>query len=417
MDDSHPIIDVTPHPTGYSKPAGGFRTFLRRRKGAIAFFWIAGLFAAFWWLFTLPVFYRAESRVMIVRLGSGGPVSEAELASEIELVREPTHLSRAAANFLHSPTDALIHTVAETIDARLAVAPSGKSNVIAVAYHDADPSVAARIANQIVELYLADRRFIFQLNGQPAAARGSPSGSSDASAAADALSAFDVVNHGSQLHAELQSRVQHRVDLEAHLAEFKAQIRDNQETAKALHKRSSSLPDRIQSRTRTRSSTNPSDRFAEQTEVLNPLKQQIESELFKIDATVAGLEARLAETTNALRDARAAERQTSALASERDKLERKAVDARGVPESATAAAPAERPTLRATLINRAEAPYAPESRHFWFWIPTSIVITLGLALLFAWLIDQFDKPVYTPGDFERASGVPPMNDFAQGAGA
>jgi uncharacterized protein involved in exopolysaccharide biosynthesis len=263
---------------------------------------------------------------------------------------------------------------------------------------------------------MGERRFVFQLNGQSV----TRTPVRDASAAAaDLLSAFDTVNHGSQLHAELQSRVQHRIDLESRLADLKAQIRDNQETSKALRKRLAALPDRVQSRTRTRTSPNPSDRFADDTEILNPLKQQIESELIRTDAAAAGLEARLAETNTSLREAKIAEDRISALASERDQLERKALDARGVPDPSASSTAADRPNLRATLINRAEAPYSPEPRHLWLWIPLAIAAALAFAMLIAFLIDQFDKPIYTPRDFEpQSSVVPPVDDqFAQGAGA
>jgi capsular polysaccharide biosynthesis protein len=411
MDDSQPIIDITAHPSGFV-PADDIWGFLRRRKLSIVLMWIVGLGGLLWWILSWPSVYQAESRVMIVRLGSGGPVSEAELASEIELVRDPSHLERAATKQLISPTDAQIHRLQRKMDSSLIVAPAGKSNLVAVAYRDSDPTAAARIVNQVVELYLADRRFIFQLNGQSAARP--PTDSS--SPASDLLSAFDMVNHGSQLRTELQSRVQHRIELEGRRTDLKAHIRDNQETANALRKRFGSLPDRIASRTRTRKSPNPSNRLVEETEVVNPLRQQIESELIRKDTEVAGLEARLEETDTALREAHVAEEQISTLSSERDRLERRANDTRiaaelGAPSST------DRPNLRATLINRAEPPYAPLPENLLLWIPLAALATLAAALLIAWIIDQFDKPIYTPDDFEDASGVPPVERFARGAGA
>lgn len=405
MDDSSPIIDVTAHPSIFV-PADDFWSFLRRRKGAIALFWFLGLLAAFWWILNRPRIYEAESRIMIVRTGSGGPVSEAELASEIELVRDPSHLDKAAARQLVGASDLQIHELQRRIDAALAVGPAGKSNLVAIQYRDSDPTAAARIVNQIVDYYLADRRAIFQTGVRSPGDPNSP--------AAELLSAFDAVNHGTLLRSELESRVQRSIELESRVTEFKAQVRDHQEAVKTLRKRLTSLPDRIQSSTRTRSSVSPANRQVEETEILNPLKQQIDAEILKNETSIAGLHARAEETILALRDARIAENRTSALTSERDKLERRAVDARAGldPNSAS-----ERANLRATLINRAEPPYGPMPRRNWIWIPLGIFLALLLAMLIAWVIDQVDKPIYTPDDFEDASGVPPMDDFAHGAGA
>ena len=405
MDDSTPIIDVTAHPSGFV-PSDDIWAFLRRRKGVIALFWIFGIAGAFWWLLTRPRVYEAESRVMIVRTGSGGPVSEAELASEIELLRDPSHIDKTAAKQTAHQSDAQIHDLQKKIGSNLTVAPAGKSNLVAVQYLDSDPMAAARVVNQIVELYLADRRFIFQTVVRSPTDPSAPT--------FDLLSAFDAVNHGTQLHTELESRVHRRIDLESHFAEIKAQIRDQQETAAALRKRLAGLPDRIQSRTRYRVGGSAATKQVEDTEIVNPLKQEIESAVVKSETAVAGLRARQDETATAIRDAIASEDRTSALTSERDKLERRALDARGGIDPANIN---ERSNLRATLINRAEPPYGPAPRRNWLWIPLAFAAALALAMLLAWLIDQFDRPIYTPDDFEHASGVPPMDDYAQGAGA
>jgi hypothetical protein len=117
-----------------------------------------------------------------------------------------------------------------------------------------------------------------------------------------------------------------------------------------------------------------------------------------------------------VREARIAEDQTSALVSERDRLEHRVADARGGTD-AGAGGLNERPNLRATLINRAEAPYAPMPERLWLWVLLAVLGALIAAMIIAWLIDQFDKPIYTPEDFESASGVPPVDRFARGAGA
>ena len=402
MDDSTPIIDVTARPAHFV-PADDFWALLRRRKGLIALFWILSLVAAGWWLLARPRLFEAESRIMIVRTGAGGgPVSEAELASEIELIRDAGHLNKTAAKQAPNPSDAQVHELERQIESSLTVAPAGKSNLVAIQYRGSDPTAAARIVNQIVELYLADRRLVF-----PVSARAEP-----AASAQDALSTFDALNHGNQLNTELQIRVERRIELESRIAELKAQIRDHQESSSALRSRLASLPERIQSRTRTRTTADPSSRQVEETEIVNPLKQQLQAELLKNDTSIPGLRARLAETSTALRETKAAEDRASALSLERDSLERRAVDARGGGQLAN---PNDSPNLRSTLVNRAEPPYAPLPRHTALWLPVALLGALALALIIAWLIDQFDKPIYTRDDFERASGVPPM-DFAPGDG-
>jgi hypothetical protein len=206
MDDSTPIIDVTAHPSDYI-PHDDFWAFLRRRKGMIGFFWMVAFLAAMGWLLTRPSVFDAESRIMVLRTGSGGPVSEAELASELELVRSPNHLDKTAAKLAAAPTDREIQELRRKLEAALRAEPAGKSNLVSVQVRDADPAFAARAVNNIVELYLADRRYIFQTGGRAPADPDSP--------ATDALLAFDSVNHGPRLRTELDTRVQARVSLEA----------------------------------------------------------------------------------------------------------------------------------------------------------------------------------------------------------
>ena len=399
MDDSTPIIDITPHPSDFVRH-DDFWAFLRRRKGSIGFFFVLGLAAAFWWILSSPRLFEAESRIMIVRTGPvGTPVSESELASEIELVRDPSHLEKAAARRRANQSDAQVHELQRQLDSSLKVAPAGKSNLVAVQYRNSDPTAAAQTVNQIVDLYLADRRFIFQTGARPA---NDP--------AQDLLTAFDAVNHGTVLHAELQGRLHHRLDLENRVTELQAQIRDHQESSASLRKKLATVPERIHDRTQTRV-VDQSSKQVEVSEVINPLRQQIESQLITSDTAIAGLQARLEETSKALRAARTVEDQTSSLTSERDRI----VERRGGLD--TTAAASERSNLRATLINRAEPPYAPVPRPYLILVPAAIAAALLLAFLLAWMIDQFDKPIYTSGDFARASGVPPMDDFARGAGA
>ena len=407
MDESRPIIDVTAHPADFV-PSNDVWAFLRRRIGSITLFFVLGLVAAFWCLLSRPYLYEAESRVMIVRTGSGGPVSEAELASEIELIQDPSHLDRTAAKQRPNQSDNQIHDLQQKIESYLKVAPAGKSNLVSIQYRDTDATAAARIVNQIVEFYLADRRAIFQPGSRT---------SIDFSSRADQdlLSAFDAVNHGPLLRTELQTRFQRRLELESRLAELKAQIRDHQEAIVVLRKRLTSLPERIHSGTRTRTGGTPVTRQVEETEIVNPLRQQIDMQILNNDSAAAGLQARLDETGNLLRQAKVAEERASGLSSERDKIERRTLDARAA--AADPAGSMDRPNLRATLVNRAEPPYGPLPRRTLLWSPVAILAALALAFLIAWLVDQFDKPIYTSGDFERASGVPPMDDFSRGAGA
>jgi capsular polysaccharide biosynthesis protein len=416
MDDSNPIIDVTPHPAGFV-PADDVWAFLRRRKGLIAIFWLIFLVAGVWWLLSRPHAYQAESRVMILRTGSGGPISDAELASEIELIRDPDHIEKTAIKELPTSSNAMLADLIAKIDAGLQVGPAGKSNLLAIQFRDPDPANSARVVNQIVEFYLAERRFIFQPTSQQHSAQ-PPAAAATAVSAADLLSAFDALNHGTELRAELDSRVQRRIDLEGKIAELKAQIRDNQETSVGLRKRLTTLPDRIHSRTRTRTGPSPNNPQVEDTEILNPIKQQMESDILTADSHLAGLRARLDETQKVFREARAAEDRTSALTAERDKLARRAQEAQQRLEPASRDSNAnDRPNLRASLVNRAEAPTTPLPRRNWIWIPVTLIVALILALIIAWLIDQFDKPIYTSDDFEEASGVPPPDQFARGAGA
>ena len=407
MDESRPIIDVTAHPADFV-PSNDVWAFLRRRIGSITLFFVLGLVAAFWCLLSRPYLYEAESRVMIVRTGSGGPVSEAELASEIELIQDPSHLDRTAAKQRPNQSDNQIHDLQQKIESYLKVAPAGKSNLVSIQYRDTDATAAARIVNQIVEFYLADRRAIFQPGSRTSIDFGSR-------ADQDLLSAFDAVNHGPLLRTELQTRFQRRLELESRLAELKAQIRDHQEAVVVLRKRLTALPERIHSGTRTRTGGTPVTRQVEETEIVNPLRQQIDTQILNNDSAAAGLQARLEETGNLLRQAKVAEERASGLSSERDKIERRTLDARAA--AADPAGSMDRPNLRATLVNRAEPPYGPLPRRTLLWSPVAILAALAFAFLIAWLVDQFDKPIYTSGDFERASGVPPMDDFSRGAGA
>jgi uncharacterized protein involved in exopolysaccharide biosynthesis len=412
--DDSPIIDVTPHPAGFV-PRNDVWAFLRRRKGLIAICWLIGSVAVTFWLLWRPYRYEAESRVMITRIGAPSPITDAEMASEIELVRDPSHIAKAAFKDLASASDALIQERRQLVEHSLDVAPAGKSSLLAIEYRDHDPVHAAQVVNQIVDLYLAERRVIFQPGGATRAAAAIPNNTQT-----DPLINFDVVNRGPQLAKALEVRTQQGIDLEARVGELQAAIRDNQESSNTLRKRLASIPERIHTRTRTRTGAELSSKTVEKTESINPLRQEVEAALLKSDSALAGLRARLEVTQAAVLRSRTVEDRLSILSSERQRLERQLEDKQTRLSSAGDAGSRESDrggTLRATLINRAEPPLSPLPRYNWLWIPIGILAALALAFVIAWFIDWFDRPIYTPDDFEEASGAPPIDRFARGAGA
>ena len=399
-----PFIDVTPQPTageGYA-PHNDIWSFLRRRKGVLGVFWLLFSILGLLWILSRPNRYEAESRVMITRTGTASPVTDAEMASEIELIRDPSHLNSLVLNELKSASDARILKQRSAIDENLSARQAGKSNVLVIQFQDNDGNRAAKTVNQIVDFYLADRRVIFQ----PAAGR------PIVEEVADPLINFDVSNGGPRLAKTLDARTERGIDLESRIAELEASLRAIRESSSALRRRLNSMPERLNTRTRVRTGAE-SGRTVEQTEGINPLWQQIQAELLENDAALAGLKARLAETRKALKASRAEESKLSVLASERMRLERKYEATQKKNANLNTERDADRGgTLRATLINRAIPPLSPLSRWTWLWIPLAILAALVLAFLIAWFVDWFDRPVYTSGDFEDASGAPPIDNFA-----
>ena len=135
---------------------------------------ILGLFGVttatvLWIALTTPLEYSSSGRVLM-RRGEKESVFEAgrqitagweeELSSELQVIRSVPVLKRAREYLRASDSTLTIHIAARSIDAEVV----GKSNVIAIGYSDADPVVAQRACDAVLNAYIEYRTRDMQLN-------------------------------------------------------------------------------------------------------------------------------------------------------------------------------------------------------------------------------------------------------------
>jgi uncharacterized protein involved in exopolysaccharide biosynthesis len=448
----NPIIDVT---ATAAQPRTDWRGIVRRRRG---WFWtilVCGATLTFAWAWTRPILYQAEARVWLTRLGDRSiPMTDRELASEVELMRGDAQLDRLtklleqkpAGSSLHDHEAARVRSIRE-LRTHLHIEPLGQSTVLALRYQHASARIAAEVANQVANAYVAS-------GASPAVARPVAAEAADAE---QKLAAFDERNRGAQLDAEVGQRLQNLIQLEIRIAQLRGELQADEDSLVWLRQRAQSLPERavnrkssgpnlpllaqlraemavLENRRRDVAPGSPdalaieaqlqnwqrllsqesATSLTQQEEGPHPQRQRLDWEIARLESRAVANRAQLTVTQNELLRVRALADRLHGLQRARRELVDQVNQVKAVRSDAGEASP---DTFRKILLSPAAIPVDPMPRPLLAGIAIGLAVTLAAALLFCWLLDRWDRPIQTPGDFSQASGLPPYGRFAKGAGA
>lgn len=352
----------------------GFWGLLVRRRRLIASSFAILLVLAGLLILLLPDEYQAEMRLMVKRArtngpvdatlsagGAGGALNEAEVVSEIELIRsrnslEETVRRTSLVDEVDEPSLSERERVAiavRNLEQRLSVVRVGKTNLIEVDYIHKNPSTAANVVRILASLYLAkhmavhrnkDTSEFFEQQSRLYAKR--------LRTAQNELAAFRARNQVSLLNAEKQAALRGVTELERSVQQTDSRIQEATDRIARLRDQIASMPETIE--TSSRSARNqslvqhlktkllelenrktqlltkydPSYRLVKEVEAQlhetnqmlakemtadvvdrtrapNPLRQTVRADLLKTESTLAGLRAGKASYTVELGEARA----------------------------------------------------------------------------------------------------------------
>ena len=163
-----PELPTGPAPAAPSGPTprqATIREFLavvfRRRLVILGLFGVTTA-TVVWIALTTPLEYSSSGRVLMRRgekesvFDAGRQITagwEEELSSELQVIRSYPVLQRAREYMRASDSTLAAEISARRIDAEVV----GKSNVIAIGYSDADPVVAQRVCDAVLNAYIAYR--------------------------------------------------------------------------------------------------------------------------------------------------------------------------------------------------------------------------------------------------------------------
>jgi capsular polysaccharide biosynthesis protein len=376
-----PFIDITPEPSGNGSLGSGqyphshLDRMLRRRR----FVFFGSLFlltlATALWLWTRPQQYEATASVLLTRIGPDAtPVSEGEMASEIQLIWAQTQrladLERGVGSVGESSQTA--ENRRTQIRSHIGVKQQANSQSIAISYTSPSASIAVEQANRLTELYLLHRQSLFRYPRHLTSMEAETLVlQSQADQASKDLADFDLAAGKSANPESFRIKTQRLANLEDRILELRASIRGQEEVLRVLRKQQS------------------------------PEAPQSEAEL-------AGMRAKLQETQKEFARLESLETQAGTLAAKRNELSRRATLAR---ERAEAIERRLRESqiigmnLQAIGLTSAEVAAVSSVSLEWWQILGIALGVLAIASLLAWFIEVFDKPVYSDDEFARMTGA------------
>ena len=374
-----PFIDITSEPSTGQFSSGqhsAMDRMLKRRRNV--FFGILLLLAlgAALWLWTQPDQYEATATVLLTRIGpDASPVTESELASEIQIVWAQTQMLADLTRGPGAVSESIQSAERRRTDLRahIAVKQQAKSQVIAVSYTDLSAKIATDQANRLTDLYLQHRRSLF---GSPnhliAVEAESITLSGQADEATKKLAAFDAKAKGAASPDSFRIKSQRLANLEDRTFELKASLRG-------------------------------------QEEVLRVLRKQQSAEVLRAEAQLAGMRAKLQEMEKEYARIERLETQAGSLIAKREELVRRAALARERAESLARRFQDSQiagMNLQASKLTRAEAAPVRIIDLEWWQIFAIMVGILAIASIGAWAVETFDRPVYSDDEFARMTGAP-----------
>ncbi len=401
MDEQNPIIDITSEPSMKASAGSGqyaarglpppppLESLLRRRRFAFLGM-LALLLAAFLvWAWIRPRSFRATGTILVTRLGQvPAPVTEAELASEVEMIR--LQVSELTTGIGGSSRVAESMQAAEVrrlkLKSKVEVTVLDHSQVIQVAFTDASRKTASDSVNLLMDLYLQQRYRMFSSPSHMVNVEAEGlSLQSRADQALLELRDFDRQKNAALARDEHQLQNQHRGSIESRLVDVRTSIRGQEEILRVLRLRTGGDG----------------------------------TETIRAEAQLAGLKAQLIELEKSSTAAAKAGLQTGVVALEREELKAKADRALERAEQMTRKLQDVRVSgsaLQARILTRAEP--APVQT---FDLPWWMFLVLGLGACFAawlgaWAWDLVDRPIYDDEDFANLTGAPPMKSRSAAAG-
>ncbi len=393
MDEQKPIIDITSEPTFVPAATAVLSRspFLVRRRGTLLITLALALAALAAWAWMQPNRYRASGTILISRLGpSPAPVTDAELASEMEIIRSRAGDLTTGLGSSSRVVESI--QAAETRRAQLkntvALQVVRNSQVIEVSFTDPSRKTAADSVNALLDLYIEARSRLYSSPQHvvPVEAEGAIlQGKADK--AAQELWAFDQNRNGATARDEHEIRNRQRTLIEERTLQLKSEIRGQEEILRVLRQRSG----------------------------------EYSAEAVQAEARLAGLKAQLAEMEKALGPVAQAQTLTAIVAAQREELKQRMERATSHADQLALRLQEARITgvsLQARILARAEpAVVHPWSTAPWWTLVLAAAAVILVSLIIAWIVDSFDRPVYDDDDFANMTGAPPVQSRAAGAGS
>ncbi|MCX6621717.1 MAG: Wzz/FepE/Etk N-terminal domain-containing protein, partial [Acidobacteria bacterium] len=397
---------------------------------------------------------RVDAPVTLER-GAAATVSadmtEAEVSAEIELLRSRGLLEEVAVAcglVVEKPTEDRRAAVARAVHAMekgLTVLPVGKTNLIAVQYRAAEPDLAAQVVNRLVEGYLRKHVAVHRTGNTAVFFKSQAANfEKELNEAQQQFAGFRNKDSVSSLPEQKSSALKRVSDLEAAVEEADSGIRDADNRARLLRQQRASLPSTIETGSRIARSVGLIERLkgqllelenkrtelltkyepgyrlvrevekqihdtraalereqspsvVDRTDAPNPLRQSIEADLLRTEASIAGLRARRSSLAHDLAQSRSRLQRLDMLTGEHDDLQRRLKLAeenfllyqKKGEESRLEDALDQQRILNVSVVEKAVPPAGPAPRH------RSVILVIGLlvacfgAISTAFLADYF----------------------------
>ncbi|MCP5120337.1 MAG: hypothetical protein GY953_56805, partial [bacterium] len=421
-------------------------------------------------ILNLPEEYAAELRLMVRRAraelpvdarggfagGASSDLSEAQLTSEIELFRNRNSLEQAVRHtgLVNAVPDvvtsegARVAMAVREMDRRLAVYRVEKSNLIQVSYSHRDPKLAAQVVRTLTDTYLAKHMEVHR-NQDAADFFNKQSGlhKRGLDAAQQELAGFRMRHQVSSLEAEKAGALARKNELERILQATNSEIRNAQNRVARLRAQVASLPETIETSSRTARSEalverlkaslldlenkrtelltkyepgyrllteidrkiqdtkamleqEGKTRVVDRTHSVNPLRQGLEGDLLRTESTLFGLEAKRSATARDLAKVGGELIELERITAEHDDLvrdvkvaeDRYLLYTKRLEESQLEDAMDRQRILNVSVVEDAEVPAVPVEQHQPALMVLSAIMAMCGSLALAFAVDLIRPP-------------------------
>jgi uncharacterized protein involved in exopolysaccharide biosynthesis len=427
---------------------GTILALLMRQRWPIVLTFAAVMAATLAYTFFKPPVYEAELRVRLSGQNDQQPSTVDYATAEVELLKGRTLAEEVAKQAKLLPPNADAKQAAkilEDFDSRLKVVSLTGTNLIDIKYRDGKPEDAARILNLFGKLYLAKHE---QVHARPTTSVLFTEKIKEAEAALNAareeLELFREASATPLLNEQRQTSVRREAELQAAIEQARGDLSETQDRLQAVQSQLQAQPAEIESARRAASSGMIADtlktqliqlqnqraelltkydpsyklvrqvdsqiattrealareqsfRVVERTEGLNPLHQNLAAEKLRLEATLAGIRARL-NTLQATKDRmHGKSAQLEEFASQAEVLERKVREAeenhslflKRSQEAEAADLAARSAGLRASILEPAATPIAPVKNHRMFILALGFLVACFLAASVSVAVEYF----------------------------